>query len=126
MPPRPTRHRAALALALLGVAVSGLTLEVHHRIAAESGYTSFCNLGTVVNCDAVLGSQYGMLFGVPVATWGLLGFAAGALLALPGALGAVVPLADLALIGVVAGSLGFALVLLGVAVFVLHRLCLLC
>jgi len=62
----PSRHRLALATALVGVALSTLTVVVHQRIGA--GYTSFCNLGEVVNCDAVLGSRYGRLLGAPVVT----------------------------------------------------------
>src|SRR5205823_1947718 len=80
----PSRHRLALATALVGVALSTLTFVVHQRIGA--GYTSFCNLGEVVNCDAVLGSRYGRLLGTSVAAWGLAAFAAGVLLALHGAL----------------------------------------
>src|SRR5437762_10374479 len=86
MPPSPTRHRLALALALAGIALSALALDVHRRLAAGSGYTSFCNLGGAVNCDAVLGSRYSVVLGVAVPAWGIAGFAAGAALALPGAL----------------------------------------
>src|SRR5437879_13095654 len=96
----PSRHRLALATALVGVALSTLTFVVHQRIGA--GYTSFCNLGEVVNCDAVLGSRYGRLLGTSVAAWGLASFAAGVLLALPGALGrATTGLADLVVLGLV-------------------------
>ena len=121
----PARHRLALATALVGVALSTLTLVVHQRIGA--GYTSFCNLGEVVNCDAVLGSRYGHLLGISVAAWGLAAFAIGLLLALPGALGwTTAGLADLGLLGLVSGSLGFACVLAVAALGVLHRVCLLC
>jgi protein-disulfide isomerase/uncharacterized membrane protein len=126
MPHSPTRHRVALGLALTGLAVSTYTLVVHQRLAADTGYTSFCNLGGVVNCDLVIGSRYGVILGVPVAAWGAAGFAVGAALALPGAVGAAAGLADLLLLGLASASLGFALVLLGVSVFVLHHLCLLC
>jgi len=122
----PTRHRVALVITLAGVAVSALILVVHRRVASDPGYTSFCNLGGAVNCDAVLGSPYGTLFGVSVAAWGMLAFAVGAALALPGALGAASALADLCLLGLVSGGLGFALVLLAVQHLVLHHYCLLC
>src|SRR5439155_899326 len=88
MPPSPTRHRLALALALAGIALSALALDVHRRLAAGSGYTSFCNLGGAVNCDVVLGSRYSVVLGVAVPAWGIAGFAACAALALPGALAA--------------------------------------
>jgi protein-disulfide isomerase/uncharacterized membrane protein len=126
MAPSPTRHRIALAIALIGVAVSAYTWFVGHQLATDAGYTSFCNLGGVVDCDAVLQSRYGTFLEVPVSVWGIVGFAAGALLALPGALGVQSPLADLLLLGLVSASLGFALVLLGIATFVLGHACVLC
>lgn len=126
MPPSTARHRVALGIALAGVAWSLLTLWVHGRIASDAGYTSFCNLGGVVNCDAVLASRYGVLLGVPVAAWGAAGFAAGAILALPGALGAATGLADLCLLGLVFASVGLKLLLLGISIGVLHAVCLLC
>jgi protein-disulfide isomerase/uncharacterized membrane protein len=120
------RHRVALAIALAGVAVSGLALVIHRRLAAAAGYTSFCNLGGTVNCDAVLGSPYGEAFGVPVAAWAVLAFAAGAALALPGALGvAAGGLADLGLLGLASASLGVALVMAYLSFAVLGHLCLL-
>jgi protein-disulfide isomerase/uncharacterized membrane protein len=127
MHPSPTRHRVAVVLAVVGAALSALTLVVHQRIESSAGYTSFCNLGGVVNCDAVLSSRWGKLLGVPVAEWGLGAFVAGALIALPGALGrASAGLADLLLLGLVSASFGFALVLAVIAGGVLHHACLLC
>jgi protein-disulfide isomerase/uncharacterized membrane protein len=126
MRPSPTRHRIALGVALLGVALSTLTLVVHQRLAEGSGYTSFCNFGGVVNCDVVLGSRYAVILGVPVAGWGLAAFLLGALAALPGALGRTTGgLADLLLLGLASGGLGFALVLV-VAMTSLGHVCLLC
>jgi protein-disulfide isomerase len=127
MHPSPTRHRVALAIALLGMAVSAVAFVVHHRVAAEAGYTSFCNLGGVINCDAVVASRYATLFGVPVAAWGVLAFGVGALLALPGALGGRrTGLADLALLALASGSLGYLLVLVVISAVVIGHLCLLC
>src|SRR5438552_13990751 len=127
MRPSPTRHRIALALALAGAVLSALALEVHRRLGEGSGYTSFCNLGGVVNCDAVLGSRYSVVLGVPVPAWGIAGFAAGAALALPGALAASAGrLADLLLLGLVSASLRFALLPAGptMAPCTVCRLCL--
>ncbi len=127
MPPSPTRHRAAVVLALVGVAVSVLTLHVTRQLTSVDGYTSFCNLGGVINCDAVLTSKWGRFLGLPVSLWAMATFALGALLALPGAAGVgTVGFADLALIALAAGSLGFALVLGSVSLLVLHTACLLC
>jgi protein-disulfide isomerase/uncharacterized membrane protein len=127
MHPSPTRHRVALAIAVLGMAVSTVALVVHQRVAGEAGYTSFCNLGGVINCDAVLASRYATVLGVPVAAWGLLAFAVGALLAIPGALGARrAGLADLALLAVASGSVAYLFVLLVISGAVIGRACLLC
>jgi protein-disulfide isomerase/uncharacterized membrane protein len=126
MPPSPTRHRVAVVIALVGVAVSAFTLHVSQSLLADSGYTSFCNLGGVVNCDAVLSSRWGTFAGISVSLLAIVVFVVGALLALPGAMGKQVGMADLLLIGLVSGSLGFALVLLGVAALVLQHACLLC
>src|SRR5438105_6314078 len=126
MPSGSTRHRIALVLALAGAALSAVTLAVHKRLASGSGYTSFCNLGGVVNCDAVLQSRFGVVLGVPVAAWGLAAFLAGAVLALPGAVGRWVGgVADLLLLGLTSASLGFALVL-AATMAVIGNVCLLC
>jgi protein-disulfide isomerase/uncharacterized membrane protein len=123
----PTRHRVAFALSLLGAAVSTLAVIIHQRLTAGSGYTSFCNLGGVINCDVVMGSRYGLLLGVPVASWGLAAFGLGAVLAAPGAFKrARRGLADLLLVTLVSGSFGYALVLAVVSPLFLHHLCLIC
>jgi len=122
----PTRHRVALGLALSGVALSAFTLVIHERIAG-GGYTSFCDVNESISCDAVLGSRFGEMLGVPVPAVALLVFAAGALFTLPGAIsGTSGGLADLVVLGLAAGSLGTAIVLFAIAVFVLHHFCPLC
>src|SRR5689334_19426927 len=125
MPSGSTRHRIALVVALAGAALSTVTVVVHERLASGSGYTSFCNLGGIVNCDAVLESRFATVLGVPVAGWGLAAFLAGAVLALPGALGGRAGLADLLLLGLTSASLGFALVL-AATMGAIGNVCLLC
>jgi protein-disulfide isomerase/uncharacterized membrane protein len=127
MSSRSIRHRVALVIALLGVAVSGVILYVERQIATSPGYTSFCNLGGVVNCDLVIGSRYGRFLDLPVGIWALGTFVAGAIAALPGAVFGVVPsLGDLALIALASGALGFSAVLAIVMAVLLHHACLLC
>ena len=121
-----TRHRTALVLSLCGAIVSTITLVVHQRLVSGTGYTSFCNLGGIVNCDAVLGSRYAELLGVPVAAWGLLAFVVGSGLALFGAMGGNAGgVADLLLLGLTSASLGFGMVM-GAAMASLGNVCLLC
>jgi protein-disulfide isomerase/uncharacterized membrane protein len=123
----PTRHRVAFGLALLGLVVSAEILYVEHQLATDAGYTSFCNLGGVINCDVVMGSRYGRMLDVPVGAWAALSFVVGALAAAPGAfVGAPGGLADLVLIAFASGTFGFSMVLAGVMALVLHHACLLC
>jgi protein-disulfide isomerase/uncharacterized membrane protein len=128
MPASPTRHRVALAIALLGVVVSAYTLYVEHRLATSPGWTSFvCNLGGAASCDSVLTSRWGTLLEVPLPVWAIVAFAVGAVLAVPGAvLGIAGGLADWLLLGLVASSLGFAVVMAAIAAFVLRAVCPLC
>jgi uncharacterized membrane protein len=63
----------ALALAVAGVALSAVLLRIH--AGAHAGETSFCSISETVNCDRVATSGFSVVLGVPVAGWGLLGFA---------------------------------------------------
>jgi protein-disulfide isomerase len=127
MPSRPTRHRLALVIALAGLAVSGVVLYEELALARIPGHSAFCTFGGVVDCDVVLGSRYGRFLDVPLGVWGLGTFGAGALAAVPGAFfGAAGGVADLVLIGLASGALGFAVVLAVVMAFVIGSVCLLC
>ena len=122
-----TRHRVALAIAFLGVAVSGVILYEELQLANVPGHSAFCTLGGVVNCDLVLSSRYGTFLGVPLGVWALVTFVVGALAAIPGAfLGITAGTADLLLIALASGSLGFSVVLAVVMGVVLRHVCLLC
>lgn len=59
-----------LVLALVGLAASAASLYVHYRSLMDPGYTSFCDVNETVSCQALYESQYGTLFGVPVAAGG--------------------------------------------------------
>jgi len=59
-----------IILSALGLAASVAALYVHYRLLADPSYTSFCDVSETVSCEAVLTSQYGSLFGVPVAVGG--------------------------------------------------------
>jgi uncharacterized membrane protein/predicted DsbA family dithiol-disulfide isomerase len=84
-PPPPVAPRlwyAALLLAFAGLVLAVLLVRVHHD--AHAGLTSFCTVSEEVNCDKVALSEYSVLLGVPVAAWGVLGYALAAVLALSG------------------------------------------
>ena len=59
-----------VVLASLGLAASVAALYVHAQLLADASYTSFCDISETVSCEAVLTSQYGRVFGVPVAAGG--------------------------------------------------------
>ncbi len=73
-PPTPRAAFAvSLALALAGLVLSVMLVRVHRDAAA--GLTSFCTISEEINCDKVALSSWSMLFGVPVAAWGVAGYA---------------------------------------------------
>ncbi|MDA1183606.1 MAG: thioredoxin domain-containing protein [Acidobacteria bacterium] len=59
-----------VAFAVLGLGASVSSLYVHYQVLADPSYSSFCDISETVSCEAVLTSQYGSLFGVPVAVGG--------------------------------------------------------
>lgn len=66
-----------LVLSLLGMVLAIVLLYLHHKLRVTGGaYTSFCNIGSGFNCDAVLTSPYSELLGSPNELWGLLTYAA--------------------------------------------------
>jgi uncharacterized membrane protein/predicted DsbA family dithiol-disulfide isomerase len=72
----------SLALGLAGVVLSVVLARLHGQ--AHAGIASFCSISDVVNCDKVATSRYSVLLGLPVAVWGVLGYALAATLAATG------------------------------------------
>ncbi len=70
---------AALVLAALGLGLSLYLARLHAR--AHAGFSSFCDVNEIVNCDRVATSEYSVVLGIPVAVWGVLGYGAAAVLA---------------------------------------------
>jgi uncharacterized membrane protein/protein-disulfide isomerase len=65
---------AVLALCLAGLAVSIYLAITHYRIHTETGYQSFCALSKAINCDSVSESPYSVMWGLPLAVWGVAGY----------------------------------------------------
>lgn len=106
-------------LAVLGIAVSSVSLDHHFR----KSKTSFCDFGQSFNCDIVNRSEYSTVAGVPVALIGILGYAA--LLAFATFYRAKAETPLILAVGSLAG-LGFALYLTYVEKFILATWCILC
>ncbi len=58
-----------IVLSLLGMAISLYAWHLHSVIKA--GGDSGCGISETINCDKVLASQYGALFGLPLGAYGL-------------------------------------------------------
>jgi uncharacterized membrane protein len=117
-----TARRLSLAialLALLGIAVSSVSLDHHFRTSK----TSYCDFGESFNCDIVNRSEYSAIAGIPVALIGILGYAALLAFATFYRAKAETP----AILAVAStGGLGFALYLTYVEKFILGVWCILC
>ena len=79
--PQPTEPKrwpllTIRVLATVGLLVAGYLSFLHYQAGVGGTIDSpFCGAGTVVNCNAVLGSSYARLFGAPVALWAVLTYA---------------------------------------------------
>lgn len=122
-------ERALWAVLTLSTSIALIQLYVHSQLAATRGaYTSFCNVNSTVNCDAVLMSPYGLLLGMPIAAWGLVSYGAlGVLLYRRGkAVGAARTRTSLFLIGLALWNVGISLYMAGLSAFAIGAYCLLC
>lgn len=62
-----------ILLSLVGIGVSIYLTYIHYMVTGGDGsFSSFCNVNASVNCDAVAASEWSILFGIPVALWGML------------------------------------------------------
>lgn len=68
-------RRWVIVFALVGLAAAGASLFIHYRILTQAGYVSPCDINSTFSCSNAYRSQYGSLFGVPVALFGVLWFA---------------------------------------------------
>jgi protein-disulfide isomerase len=116
----------AFGLALAGLVVAALLARVHSQ--AHAGIESFCTVSDVVNCDRVATSPYSVFLGLPVAVWGLIGYAAAAAASGWGLAGRRPhPRWPAGLLFLLAAAASFASVALAlVSEFAIGALCLLC
>jgi uncharacterized membrane protein len=110
---------AIALLSVLGIAVSGVSLDHHFRTSK----TSYCDFGQSFNCDLVNRSEYSTVAGIPVALIGVLGYATLLLFATAYRAKAETP-AILAMVS--PAGLSFALYLTYIEKYVLFAWCVLC
>lgn len=117
MPAPRTSRWPAVIVAALGLLLS-LWLElVHYRAYTAPTASSFCSVGEKLDCASVALSRYSVVLGVPLPIWGVAGFLA-LLVAAWRRSPWLLPLAGLATVSSVA--------LLGVELFAIGSVCLLC
>jgi uncharacterized membrane protein/predicted DsbA family dithiol-disulfide isomerase len=82
--PFPFYGLPVIILTLAGLADAAYLAISHYRNYTDIGYASFCAISRAINCDTVSQSPYAIFLNVPVAAWGVLGYAAVLLLAIHG------------------------------------------
>ncbi|HSX42373.1 MAG TPA: vitamin K epoxide reductase family protein [Candidatus Saccharimonadales bacterium] len=111
------RAKALFVLIIFGFLVSlYLTLKAHHPESVA------CSIGGA--CETVLSSRYAWLFGVSVAVWGLIWYAAGLILAYLAFFKRTYPWFYFLVWSV--GGVVFSLYLLGLEAFKIHAYCTWC
>jgi len=74
--PLPYRYYylPVLFLIIAGLINNGYLALLHYRNYTDITYSSFCALTKTINCDTVAQSPWSIIFGVPVALWGIYGY----------------------------------------------------
>lgn len=120
---------ATCAIAVIGLAIAANLAYLHVHLAADSTYTSWCNVNDDVNCNVVLASEYADFLGVPIAYTAVatyVAMAAGALAMLWLDRASRRRQIATALFAVAVWSVLFSIYLAVVSLFVLGTVCLLC
>jgi len=76
--PGASTHRlwmASLVVLLVGLVLSGELVRLHFEALSDPAHHSYCSVNATVSCDTVTRSKYSMVFGVPLAVWGVFGYA---------------------------------------------------
>ena len=73
--PFPVYFWQVAFIAVLGLLDTLYLARSHYRVFVDIGYQSFCAISRTINCDTVSQSPYAVLFHLPVAVWGIIGYA---------------------------------------------------
>lgn len=119
---------AFLVLCTVGACLAADLVRLHVKVHTDPDYHSYCAMSERVNCDTVALSKYAVVFGLPVAVWGLLGYALMGALAAWGLRSRLRtpswPFGALFWLSVVSTASGVALFV--VSHFVIHSVCIVC
>ncbi len=121
-------RRWVLLCAVIGLAAATASSYVHYRILTQPAYVSPCDINATFSCSDAYRSQYGSLFGVPVAVFGLLWFAFFIVLTLVASRGPATARESLPAYLFAWSTIGLAVILYlaYAAFFVLKELCIFC
>jgi protein-disulfide isomerase/uncharacterized membrane protein len=73
-----------LVLVAVGLWAAGYLAFLHVKVHTDPAYRSFCSVSAAVDCTSVAESRWAVFLGLPVATWGLVGYGLLALFAVSG------------------------------------------
>ncbi len=123
-----TVRRWVLLSAVVGLAAASSSLYIHYHLLTQAGYVSPCDINATFSCSDAYRSQYGSLFGVPVALFGVLWFAFVILLVLVASRGPAEVQESLPAYLFAFSTIGLAVILYlaYAAFFVLKELCVFC
>jgi uncharacterized membrane protein len=110
-------RRLPVLLAAVGVLFSGALELAHYQAYVDPTRASFCSPGAAFDCTTVALSSWSVFLDVPLPLWGLSGFLLIGLLAF---------WRSLWLVPVTGFAAALSVVLLGVALFAIHKVCWLC
>ncbi len=124
-------HRAliyALALSVIGLALSAELLRVHLTVAGDPGHAFACRVNEAVDCGAVAQSSQALFLGLPVPIWCIAAYAAVFLLAAAGLFWKRIPprLAGDYVFPIALWSVGYSAYLAFVSAFVIKTFCAYC
>jgi len=116
-----------MVIGLLGLAASVSLSVSHYRLFTDPAYRSFCAISKSINCDTVSQSSYAVLWGVPVAVWGVIAYLSFLLLLVLG-LGRSAHHQRVwtLLFSMALGFSGYSLALAAISTFVIGSYCILC
>lgn len=119
---------AFLVVCTVAVCLSADLLRLHVNVHTDPEYQSYCAMSERVNCETVALSDYALLWGMPVATWGLLAYLIMGALAIWGLRGhlrtASWPFGALFGLSIVASVVGVALAV--ISHVIIESVCIVC